>query len=120
MGDTAPLFQAFGGVQAMILRRLCFSPASSMQLADYCYANDPDGGPVHAQKCITNTINRMRPKLLLMGWMITSQQGRAGYELHVAHDADAPVRILAGFQADIADKLDRIERILDRMEALET
>jgi hypothetical protein len=52
--------------------------ASSHQIADYVYADDPNGGPLDASNSIIVTIIKMRPLLKLMGLNIRGRVGVGG------------------------------------------
>ncbi len=75
--DAAPewLQQHFGGMFGRIL--ICLSSARvakrvvrMQDMVDHIYADDSDGGPVHAETSIAVTIARKRKSLKKLGWDI--------------------------------------------------
>jgi hypothetical protein len=75
--DDAPewLQNRFGGMYGRIL--LCLSTARASkrvvqmkELVDWVYADDLEGGPVHAETSIAVTITRNRKALNKVGWDI--------------------------------------------------
>ena len=73
--DAAPdwLQQHFSGMFGKILNCLAAARAAHrmIQMSDmvtYVYADDIDGGPVHAETSIAVTITRKRKELKKLGW----------------------------------------------------
>ncbi|WP_164743056.1 winged helix-turn-helix domain-containing protein [Mesorhizobium sp. Z1-4] len=68
-----------------IVRRLAWRPGlfvGTAELVDYVYRDDPDGGPLDANKCIQIAITRYRQQLEPLGWEIKTRFGR-GYRLMI-------------------------------------
>ena len=45
-----------------IIERLSMGPATTADLIDFAYGDDPDGGPLSAKQCITTTLFHLRKK----------------------------------------------------------
>jgi hypothetical protein len=85
--NALPLEQAMLSLTPLmqrIVRQVERRPGiSRAALADAVYADDPDGGPMWAEKTVSVTIAQQRDKLAAAGWQLVSRP-RGAYRLEVA------------------------------------
>jgi hypothetical protein len=72
-----------GPIMRRILQKLQATrdPVPVRTLADFVYADDPNGGPEGAENSIRTTICRMNKRLRSDGWQIKGHKGRGGFRL---------------------------------------
>jgi hypothetical protein len=56
--------------QKILLRLIHGELVTKADLMDLIYGDDPDGGPVYAEQCLTQAIHALRDRLRLEGWDI--------------------------------------------------
>lgn len=82
--DSAPLSAVMAEVTPVmaevltVLKRNPWEYTSGEDLARWVYRNDPNGGPVLAEKSISVVVHVNRPRLKALGWTINGRQGRGG------------------------------------------
>jgi hypothetical protein len=88
--DLAGLVDSDSEVFAAIVRRLAWRPGqlvATRQLIEAAWGHDPEGGPLHADRVIRQTIMRHRHRLEPLGWRLKGALGAGGgYRLILARE----------------------------------